>query len=277
MPGARSAQSSVVAQYSNVVPGCQPSLFHQVYGASKALLHRLFPATCLLCLDPGQPPKLDLCRDCEDDLPRNLPACAVCATPLPMAGEICGPCRRHGRAFDAAFAPYRYEFPLVELIHRLKYGGQIAIARILGTLLARRLAEHERSYVEAIVPVPLHATREIRRGYNQAREIAEFAGELLQLPIRDDLARRIRETEEQASLPASVRRINVSGAFEIRAKSLPQSVAIVDDVLTTGATADALAHALRRAGCRHIEIWAIARAIGAGGNGVHTVNGFDQR
>ncbi|MGH8129585.1 MAG: ComF family protein [Steroidobacteraceae bacterium] len=251
-----------MAQYSNRVPDCQPSLLHQVYGASKTLLHRLFPATCLLCLDPGQPPKLDLCRDCEDDLPRNRPACAVCAMPVAMAGEICGSCRQHGRAFDAAFAPYRYEFPLVELIHRLKYGGQIAIARILGTLLARRLAEHERSRVDAIVPVPLHAKREIRRGYNQAREIAVFAGELLRLPVRDDLAFRVRDTEEQAALPAIVRRVNVSGAFEIRAKPMPLSIAIVDDVLTTGATADAVAQALRHAGSRHIEIWAVARAAG---------------
>jgi predicted amidophosphoribosyltransferase len=80
------------------------------------------------------------------------------------------------------------------------------------------------------------------------------------LPVHAGLARRIRDTEEQAALPAIVRATNVSGAFEVTTRVPPLSVAIVDDVLTTGATAEALARALRRAGCRRIEIWAIARA-----------------
>lgn len=249
-------------QYSNGPPDCQPNPLQRVYGASKSLLHRLFPATCLLCLDPGQPPALDLCRGCEDDLPRNEPACPVCTMPVATAGDACGDCRRRRRVFDAAFVPYRYEFPLVELIHRFKYRGQIAIGRILGTLLARRLAEQGRPCVDEIVPVPLHPAREAKRGYNQAREIAVFAGELLRLPVHDRLARRIHETEEQAALPAIARRANVSGAFEVCASSVPLRVAIVDDVLTTGATAEALALALKRAGCRHVEVWAVARAAG---------------
>jgi ComF family protein len=255
----RAAQPRVVAQYSNALPGCQPSLLRQVYGASKSLLHRIFPATCLLCLDPGQPPFLDLCRECEEDLPRNLLACLVCATPLAAEGIVCDACLLRRPAFDAAFAPYRYEFPMPELVHRLKYGGQVAIARILGSVLARRVAERGLPAVDAVVPVPLHASREAKRGYNQAAEIARFVAEILRLPVRDRLAMRVRATEEQAALPALVRRVNVSGAFEVRAGPMPQSVAIVDDVLTTGATADALAQALKRAGCRRVEVWAVTR------------------
>lgn len=239
---------------------CQPRLLSRVYDASRLLLHKLFPATCLLCLDPGQQPALDLCGGCEGDLPRNHPACEACALPAATAG-ICGSCTRR-RAFDAAFAPYRYEFPLVELIHRLKYGNQIAIARILGTLLAHRLLEQGLPQVDAIVPVPLHPAREARRGYNQAREIARYAAEALGLPLQDGIARRIRETEEQAALPAIVRAANVRGAFEVYTRAPPRRVAIVDDVLTTGATAAALAHAFRRAGCRRVEVWAVARAVG---------------
>jgi len=226
-----------------------------------SLIHKLFPPTCLLCLDPGQEPRLDLCRGCEEDFPRNQPACGGCALPASAAGGLCARCAGR-RAFDAAFAPYRYEFPLVELMHRLKYGNQIALARVLGTLLARRLAERGRPAVDAIVPVPLHPAREARRGYNQAREIAGHAAGLLGLPVEHRLARRIRETEEQAALPAIVRAANVRGAFEVHTRTPPLRVAIVDDVLTTGATAAALAHALRRAGCSHIEVWAVARALG---------------
>lgn len=252
-----------MAQYSNALAGCQPNLLRQVYGVSKALIHRIFPATCLLCLDPGQPPFLDLCRGCEEDFPRHEGGCAVCATPGVEPRGLCAHCRAHRPAFDRAFAPYRYEFPLVELVHRLKYGGQVAIARILGTLLGRRVAELGTPAVDALVPVPLHAAREARRGYNQAAEIARFAGEVLLLPVLDRVALRMRATEEQAALPASVRRVNVGGAFEALAGCLPPAVAIVDDVLTTGSTADALAEALKRAGARRVEVWAVARATGA--------------
>lgn len=158
--------------------------------------------------------------------------------------------------------PYHYEFPLVELIHRFKYRGQLSLSRILGTLLARRLGERCRGRVDAILPVPLHPAREARRGYNQARELAVFVANALHLPLHDGLARRIRNTEEQAALPAIVRAANVRGAFEVRSTAPPLRVAIVDDVLTTGATVEELARALRAAGCRHIEVWAVARAAG---------------
>lgn len=260
MSDARRAQLVAVAQYSNALKACQPSLLRQVYGTSRALIHGLFPATCLLCLDPGQPPALDLCRACEDDLPLNAGACPGCAMPRLDPVAACGNCQSRRPAFDAAFVPYRYEFPLVELIHRLKYGRQVAIARILGTVLAHRLCERGRLAVDAIVPVPLHAAREARRGYNQAGEIARFAGQLTGIPVLDRLALRPRATEEQAALPASVRRVNVSGAFEALAGCVPAAVAIVDDVMTTGATADALAQVLKRVGCRRVEAWAVARA-----------------
>jgi ComF family protein len=183
---------------------------------------------------------------------------------MPLAGAAsgCAACRSRHAAFDAAFVPYRYEFPMVELIHRLKYGNQIAIARILGMVLAHRLLERGRPAVDAIVPVPLHHAREAKRGYNQAGEIARFAAELLGLPVLDRAALRVRATEEQAALPAVVRRINVSGAFEAIPGALPAAVAIVDDVMTTGSTVDALAQALKRAGCRRVEAWAVARAAG---------------
>ena len=232
----------------------------QVYSHAVALVHRLFPVTCYLCLDPGQRPALDLCVDCEADFPRNNPACVICAAAVAEGNAICRRCSRRGRAFDAAFAPYRYEFPLPELIHRMKYRSVLPITRILGCVLGRRLAERGALQVDAIVPVPLSPKREYRRGYNQAREIAVFAGRELDLPVHDRLARRIRETAEQTGLSAGARRRNLRGAFTIETGDVPSRVAIVDDVLTTGATVEALALALRGAGCRHIEVWAVARA-----------------
>jgi len=249
-----------VAKYWNAPAGCQPNPYEWVYSHALAAVHGLFPATCYLCLDPGQPPALDLCAGCEADLPLNASACPVCAAPVPDSRQPCRRCRRRGRAFDRAFAPYRYEFPLVQLIHRMKYRGQLPITRILGSLLGRQLASRGPPGVDAIVPVPLHAARERKRGYNQAREIAVFAARELHLPVHDGLVRRTRATSEQAGLPAALRWRNLHGAFAIRAGCAPPRVAIVDDVLTTGATAESLALALRRAGCRSVEVWAVARA-----------------
>ena len=181
--------------------------------------------------------------------------------PLPYLHAPCGACGGRQPGIDAAFVPYRYEFPLVELIHLLKFGGEIASARILGTVLGRRLAERGRPDVDAIVPVPLFHAREARRGYNQAREIAVFAAGELRLPVLHRLARRVRDTAEQAKLPAAERRLNLKDAFELRAAPPPR-VAILDDVLTTGATAASLAKVLREGGCRRVEVWAVARAAG---------------
>ncbi len=249
-----------MGKYWNAPAVCQPEPYKWVYGRAAALVHGLFPATCYLCLDPGQRPALDLCAGCEADLPANVPACPVCAAKVSQPGSTCRRCRRRGRAFDAAFAPYRYKFPLVELVHRMKYRGVLPITRILGCVLGKRLANRGTPQVDAIVPVPLHAGRERKRGYNQAREIAVFAARELGLPVQDRLARRIRETAEQTGLAAGARRRNLRGAFMIEAGDVPSRVAIVDDVLTTGATAESLALALSRAGCRRIEVWAVARA-----------------
>jgi len=172
-----------VAKYWNAPARCQPSLYEKVYSHALAAVHGLFPATCYLCLDPGQPPALDLCAGCEADLPLNSRACPVCAAPVPDSRQPCRRCRRRGREFDLAFAPYRYEFPLVELIHRMKYRGQLPIARILGSLLGRQLASRGPPGVDAIVPVPLHAARERQRGFGHRRRFrSEADGAVLAHP-----------------------------------------------------------------------------------------------
>ncbi len=110
------------------------------------------------------------------------------------------------------------------------------------------------------MPVPLHVARERKRGYNQAREIARFAALEIGVPVQERLVRRIRETAEQTGLSGNARRRNLRGAFSVESRDVPARIAIVDDVLTTGATTESLALALRHAGCRRIEVWAVARA-----------------
>lgn len=251
----------VRANYWERLFRCQPGRDRQVYGLVDLALARFFPPRCLLCLDAGQPPALDLCRSCEADLARDLPACTGCALPLPQPDAfLCGDCLQRPRIFDAAFAAYRYEHPLDWLVRRMKYGGDIAAARVLGTLLGRRAQAGHAIHVEALVPVPLHRARESRRGFNQAMEIARFAGRELGLPVVYDAARRCRATVEQAGLDAAQRRGNLRGAFDLLRPLGETRLAIVDDVLTTGSTVEELARVLKAGGAEWVEVWTVARA-----------------
>jgi len=241
--------------------GCQPEGVSRVYGWYDRLLARVFPPRCLLCLDAGQPPALDLCAGCEGDLARDLPSCTGCALPLPRPDAfLCSDCLVRPRDFDAAFAAYRYEHPLDWMVRRMKYGRDIATARMLGTLLGRRVHSGHVVHVEALVPVPLHRGREARRGFNQAMEIARAAGRELQLPVIYDAGRRRRATPEQVGLDAAERRRNLHGAFELVQPLRQKRVAIVDDVLTTGSTVEELARVLKAGGAEWVEVWAVARA-----------------
>jgi ComF family protein len=218
----------------------------------------LYPPTCLLCGDPGSG-GLDLCQPCADSLPYMAVACPRCALPLASpVPRLCGSCQNQPPAFDAAFALFRYEEPVRHLILSLKFGARYPCARLLGTLMAERLREHP-AMPDALIPVPLHAHRYRKRGFNQAAETARTLSRLLDIPLDLKACRRIRATAAQARLPAKERRKNLSQAFAIRPGIAYRNVAIVDDVVTTGTTVNELAGTLRQAGVERIEVWTCAR------------------
>jgi ComF family protein len=132
-------------------------------------------------------------------------------------------------------------------------------ARVLGTLLARAFLALRQIAPDLIVPIPLHPQRYRERGFNQAHEIARYAAQLLRIPVGTQYVRRRVPTLEQSGLSLAQRRRNVRGAFEVVRAIEARSVALVDDVLTTGSTARAAAEALSNAGVRHVEVWAVAR------------------
>jgi ComF family protein len=142
----------------------------------------------------------------------------------------------------------------------MKYGREIAAARVLGTLLGRVAATAHALHVQALLPVPLHRAREAGRGFNQALEIARYAGRELGLPVIHDACARRRATPEQVGLDAASRRRNLRGAFELIRPTGLSRVAIVDDVLPTGSTAEELARVLKADGVHWVEVWAVARA-----------------
>lgn len=235
-----------------------------VYNWLNRLQDALFPPRCRLCGAPGAAGR-DLCPGCHADLPWLGAACVRCALPLPAAGQLCGHCQRQPPAFDRVIAPFRYAAPLDHLVQRLKFHQDLAMARLLGQLLAEHLARQPGPRPALLLPVPLHRRRLAERGYNQSLEIGRVLRARLDIPLAPALARRVRHTEAQTTLPARGRRGNLRGAFRLAAAGpLPAHVAILDDVLTTGSTAGELARLLRAAGARQVEVWVLARAAGRG-------------
>ena len=207
-----------------------------------------------------------LCHGCFADLPWLDAACPVCAAPLPYAtgDTACGKCQQRQPPFHAARAALHYGAPVDDLILGLKYGGRLELARGLGQLLAERLrtmtGADESAWPDVIVPVPLHRGRLRERGYNQSLEIARALGRRLALPVAPTAAQRVRVTAPQTRLAPGQRARNVRNAFSVIGDVAGKHVAIVDDVMTSGHTAGALARALRRAGANRVSVWVVARA-----------------
>jgi ComF family protein len=215
-------------------------------------LARLFGGSCYLCR--GAAAGL-LCAACDADLPRLAPPrCPRCALDSPR-GEVCGRCLTEAPHYDATVAALAYEFPADALVHSLKFRGELALAGLLGSMLLQRIDSQP---VDVVLPVPLSAGRLRERGYNQAVEIARHVtrGKLdLALCVRE------RDTPAQMDLPYAERRRNVRGAFRCTRSLAGQSVAVVDDVMTTGATLNEIALVLKQAGASRVTNWVVARTF----------------
>jgi ComF family protein len=199
---------------------------------------------------------------CEGDLPSNVRRCELCAEPLHTEhtdARLCGACLQKRPRFDGSVIPFRYFYPMDHMIRRFKYGGAIAIGRVLGELFTQRLSSRSAAaWPRVLIPIPLARQRFRERGFNQAIVLAEHIHHATKVPLRTDLLVRTRETLEQAGLDQRARRKNIRRAFEINGKA-PSHVAIIDDVVTTGSTANEVARVLKRAGAKHVEVWAVAR------------------
>jgi ComF family protein len=212
---------------------------------------------CLLCgaRCHGGP----LCPACLDDLPR-LPEqrCPQCALPTPN-GELCGACLKRPPAFERCRAVYVYAFPADALVQRLKYAAELTVAEFLAERLAREVAAHP--LPDLILPMPLHPRRLGERGFNQAAEIGRGLSARLAVPMRTAACRRVRDTPAQAGLDLVERRRNLRGAFVCDADLQGLRVALLDDVMTSGASLNELARAARNAGAAAVEAWVVARTL----------------
>lgn len=219
------------------------------------MLDTLLPRACLLC---GAHARSALCAGCAADLPRLCgPLCPICAAPLGAPAPACGACLKTPPAFDATFAPLRYVFPVDRLVQSLKFGRRLASADFFACCMRAEAAPAG----TLVVPVPLSPRRLQERGFNQALELARPLARALHLPLDATGLVRPRETLPQSSLPWRARQGNVRQAFACTRDLTGASVIVVDDVMTTGATLDAVARTLKDHGAAHVTNWIATRAL----------------
>jgi ComF family protein len=225
-------------------------------GCSK-FVHAIFPYHCALC-GTSISNRL-LCTGCDADLSRyRVTACPICALPT-LNNLVCGHCLQRRPTFDHTLAAFSYHFPIDRLLHAFKYSGDLALIEILAKPLAQLAADHPRP--DLLMPMPLHPERLKERGFNQSMEIAKPISRWLSIPLSANACQRTRNTPSQTGLKWKERRRNVRGAFACDLDLTGKKIAVLDDVMTTGATLNELSRILKNCGASEVSAWVVARTI----------------
>lgn len=216
------------------------------------------PAVCILCSQYHRAASA-VCSECKSLLKPIKQACRYCALPLPEGNFlVCGACIKEKPSIDRGYAAYLFEEPLRTLLHEFKYQEGLYLRSFLAQLIRDNLKD-EFIQTQCLIPVPLHPKRLRQRGFNQAAELAKLLAKQLDLPCELTLCKKIIHTEAQVNLNAKERRRNLRNAFQ--AQPCPyQHVTLIDDLLTTGSTANELAKVLKAAGASQVDLWCCARA-----------------
>lgn len=231
--------------------------------------HLIYPECCLLCGQPLAAEQTHFCSLCRSDLftdpEATCPRCAGTIGPFAVIDGRCQACRKESFAFEQVIRLGRYEGLRREVILRLKNQRGEGLAELLGEHWAEeRAAFFQALHVDVLVPVPLHWLRRWQRGYNQSAALCRGLATRLGLPYQTSWLRRVRNTPRQTSQSPAARKVNMRGAFRSRAGAPlhGRTILLVDDVMTTGATASEAARALRAGGAGRVIVAVLARAQG---------------
>ena len=229
------------------------------------LIELLFPRRCPICDKPVDKIGCYICKKCENALQYvEVPYCMKCGKGLKdETKEYCMDCQNMEHFFHSGRALYEYE-PIKESLYRFKYEGRKEYAEFYGKEMAKQFGEQLKEWkVDAIVPVPMHIEKVKKRGYNQAFLIAKVLGKELNIPVRDEIVTRVRATSPQKQLNGKERQNNLKNAFKIGKNDVKlNTVVVVDDIYTTGATMDAVTECLKRAGVG--KVYCISLTVGRG-------------
>ncbi|WP_336245245.1 ComF family protein [Enterovibrio paralichthyis] len=214
---------------------------------------RALPLRCQLChhrLDQHQYP---WCKSCHANLPRP-PRCLHCGLPTPYEMESCGRCLTSPPLWNRLSCVSSYTFPYDKLLHRFKYQGHYWLAPSLAKLLATEIDQP----APVLLPVPMHWQRHWRRGFNHSNVLARHLARQLQVQYEPNVLKRDRATRQQQGLNRQSRLSNLNNAFSIKGV-MPEHVALVDDIVTTGTTLNQLCRLLRGHGVKHIDVYCVCR------------------
>jgi ComF family protein len=217
------------------------------------------PSICILC-NQFHKNNLAVCAPCIALLSPLGPACHYCAYPLPDSHYlICGRCIKKPPYFDRTLVAYCFEEPLRSLLHRFKYHNGLYLSSFLSHLVIQAIKKEDKT-PQCLIPVPMHPKRIRERGFNHAAILTQSLAKKLRIPYDISACQKIINTAPQASLDGEQRQKNLHHAF--KTKKIPyQHVALIDDLITTGATANELARTLKKAGVKQVDLWCCARTI----------------
>lgn len=257
--GAGVAASGMGGQYIEPMPS-PDAQFTALHDPSAPSTRPRLPGLCAVCRGWALRP---VCTDCVARFAAAVPRCRRCALRVALPGQTCGACQASPPPFDDCVAGCDYAFPWHRLIAELKFHGRVELAATLAERLLEAIGREARPLPHCVLPVPLAPRRLAERGYNQAWELARRIAR--RLGCRADAHSLLRplDTAHQAELTLAQRQANVERAFVVRLRRgwplAGQHLALVDDVMTSGATLRAAAQALRRAGAARVDAWVVAR------------------
>lgn len=240
-------------------------LFHKAWHTvlqhhqTQSLVHTIIAGDCLLCGAFEQVPHHSLCQSCLDTLPYHHTAqCPVCALPSPQH-QICGRCLKRPPAFDHTYAIFDYTFPIMPMLQRYKYQQALPIGHCLTRLVLQQWQATLR--YDGLIPMPLHPNRLKSRGFNQTQLLAKRIATQASIPLWDHHCERRVDTPPQAGLTLKARLKNIRNAFHTDQRFDGKSILLLDDVMTTGASLNALATVLKSAGAERVDCLVIARTL----------------
>jgi ComF family protein len=220
-------------------------------------LFRYLPHQCSLCLSPSNH---YLCFACQSALPRINHACRTCGLPLDQNQGACGDCLTHPKPYTHTICSYVYDHPVDYLLKQFKDHRPLVLAQFLLPSLLTQLTEHyrERAWPELLIPIPIHWTKLLRRGFNQAQVLSQQLTQHTSIPTQLLLKRPLR-LHDQKALRRQQRLKNLKRAFVCDGNLEGRHVAVIDDVITTCSTVMCATEALQRAGAGQVDVWALAR------------------
>lgn len=220
---------------------------------------------CLLCQRDDANPNTSICRDCFEDLPWLYNPCMRCGLPDRSGRErsVCSKCQLSPPQFDAIIPALQYAFPVSQLIYQFKSRGNLHAGRAMGDWLSH-MVKHRDTAFDLLLPVPMHPLKRWQRGFNQAELLAQDLSRTLNLPTSQRILKQVRQTRAVKELTARGRVESVRDAFRITRSLAKRRVALVDDVVTSMATANEATRALKAAGAHSVTVLCVARTLNEG-------------